>query len=316
MTFGLPIVAAVAIAFPGEGARLPHLDRCYVIGSVPKGVKTVTVGTNEVEVYRTGAWSTMVAVVPGTNVVKAVTGDESAEVTFTVAPPPPPPPPKVETPGSAQAQPAAVERYPKLEYAKDAAKAPPTNRPPERITVVVDPGHGGSDTGALSPHAHCEKEANLLMALAVRDALAKRGYRVVMTRERDVALELYDRPKVAHANDADAFISIHHNAPPADRDPREFRYTAVFAWNEIGTALAKAVNRRMAEALAGEIRNNGVPHANFAVTRNPEIPSCLVEVDFLTSPEGEEAVWDGKRRLRLADAIARGFADWCGKVSP
>lgn len=301
-------MAAVAIAFPGEGARLPHLDRCYVIGSVPKGVKTVTVGTNEVSVYRTGAWSTVVAVEPGTNVVKAVAGAESYEVSFTVAPKPSP---MGKKPDSAKPQPAAAERYPKLEYAKDAAKAPPTNRPPERITVVVDPGHGGSDTGALSPHAHCEKEANLLMALAVRDALAKRGYRVVMTRERDVALELYDRPKVAHANDADAFISIHHNAPPADRDPREFRYTAVFAWNEIGTALAKAVNRRMAEALAGEIRNNGVPHANFAVTRNPEIPSCLVEVDFLTSPEGEEAVWDGKRRLRIAEAIADGFSDWC-----
>ena len=308
MILGSLIVAAVAIAFPGEGARLPHLDRCYVIGSVPKGVKTVTVGTNEVEVYRTGAWSTVVAVEPGTNVVKAVAGAESYEVSFTVAPKPSP---MGKKPDSAKPQSAAAERYPKLEYAKDAAKAPPTNRPPERITVVIDPGHGGSDTGALSPHAHCEKEANLLMALAVRDALAKRGYRVVMTRERDVALELYDRPKVAHANDADAFISIHHNAPPADRDPREFRYTAVFAWNEIGTALAKAVNRRMAEALAGEVRNNGVPHANFAVTRNPEIPSCLVEVDFLTSPEGEEAVWDGKRRLRIAEAIADGFSDWC-----
>ena len=50
--------------------------------------------------------------------------------------------------------------------------------------------------------------------------------------------------------------------------------------------------------------------ANFAVTRNPEIPSCLVEADFITHPAGEEAAWDAARRARLAEAIARGFADW------
>ena len=62
-------------------------------------------------------------------------------------------------------------------------------------------------------------------------ALESRGYNVAMTRETDVFIPLYDRPKVAHREKADAFISIHHNAPPFDRDPTRIRYQAVYAWN-------------------------------------------------------------------------------------
>jgi N-acetylmuramoyl-L-alanine amidase len=72
-----------------------------------------------------------------------------------------------------------------------------------------------------------------------------------------------------------------------------------------------AINRRLAEAQAEEgLKNNGVPKANYAVTRNPEIPSCLVEVDFITSPQGEEASWNPGRRRRVAAAIGDGFEDW------
>ena len=47
------------------------------------------------------------------------------------------------------------------------------------------------------------------------------------------------------------------------------------------------------------------------MTRNPEIPSCLVEADFVSSPEGEEAIWNAERRARMAKAIAAGIDDWC-----
>ena len=155
------------------------------------------------------------------------------------------------------------------------------------------------------------------MARSVRDELCKRGYRVVMTRDDDKAVGLYDRPKVAHANNADAFISIHHNAPPVDRDPRDRRYSVVYAWNDIGERLGRAVNRRIAAVNAAEgVKNNGVSRANYAVTRNPEIPSCLIEVDFITSPEGEEASWNPVRRRRVAAAIADGIDDWAAGTEP
>lgn len=303
----IPLLLALTIVFPRSGQKLPYVERCYMIGAVDPGTTGIVVRGKSVSVYRTGAWATLVDVVPGRNIVNV----EGSNHCFTVAAKPRP---KPSHPGSA-AKPAKPV-YEKLPYAGDVPKAPPVGRAPGEITVVIDAGHGGRDTGALSPHRIEEKDANLRMAKAVRDELTRRGYRVVMTRENDTAVGLYDRPKVAHACNADAFISIHHNAPAIDRDPM-VRYSVVYAWNEIGERLGKAVNRRLAAALAPEgLKNNGVPRANYAVTRNPEIPSCLIEVDFITSPQGEEASWNPVRRRKVAAAIADGFVDWASGADP
>lgn len=196
------------------------------------------------------------------------------------------------------------DAYPKLHYADDVER---TNR---TGVVVIDPGHGGESAGAIGPGGLQEKEANLAIAREVKRALLARGFNAVMTREGDESVDLFDRPKIACALDADAFISIHHNAPPEGVDPMTCRYTAVYAWNAIGEKLARAISARVSATLADEMESRGVLHANFVVTRNPEIPSCLVEVDFITSPEGERAARNVERRRRIAEAIASGFADW------
>ncbi len=298
MLLAVPLV----ISFPAEDARLPAIDNVYVVGATRRGDTNVVVNGENVSVYRTGAWATLVKVSPGTNTVEAVSqSGERASVSFRIAERPP------EDPNAA---PHPEKVWKKLEYAKDEAKAPPTNRPPAAITLVIDPGHGGSDTGAVSPHGFFEKDANLQTALKVRDELSALGYRVAMTREDDSFPPLYARPKLAHRLDAAAFVSIHHNAPPYDRDP-SLRYHAVYAWNPIGESIAGAISAKLGEELGGELKSNGVMHANFAVTRNPEIPSCLVEVDFVTSPPGEEAIWNAARRARVAKAIASGIDAWC-----
>ena len=295
--------AAVSIAFPRDGQNLPYVERCYLLGSTSGGETNLVVQGRSVPVHPKGGWVTMVDLREGTNVVSA--GD--ATVSFTVGRRP------KAAPKGAEAKPAE-RKYPKLPYAADKPKNHPKGRRPGEITVVVDPGHGGSDTGAWSPHGLKEKDANLMVAKALKAALESRGYKVVMTREDDSFPRLYDRPKVAHRHGADAFISIHHNAPPLDKDPRQFRYHAIYAWNDIGVKLAAALNRRVAEMFGGSLVNNGVPHANFAVTRNPEIPSCLVEVDFISTPEGEIDCWDRGRQKKVAEAMAAGFDDWSGAV--
>lgn len=294
------LLAAISIAFPRAGQRLPSVSRCYMIGATTGGETNLVIQGQSVDVHPQGGWVTMVDCVEGTNWV-SVAGSNHW---FWVAKRP------VAVPSaksSTNVPPAKV--WKKLPYAGDVPKPHPSTN--ETVTVVLDAGHGGTDAGALSPHGLPEKDANLRLAQAVRDELVRRGYRVVMTREDDSFPALYDRPKVAHANNAAAFVSIHHNAPPYDKDPRQFRYTAVYAWNEIGTALATCVNRRLAAVLGpAGVKNNGVPHANYAVTRNPEIPSCLVEVDFITTPEGELACWDPQRRETTARSIADGIVDW------
>ena len=286
MTFAA-IIAAVSIVFPPEGAKLPNLSRCYVMGFVNGGEIL------EIPVHRTGAWATVIDVVPGTNVIE-VGGVRRAFVVDAVG--------TSKTSGTSRT-------YKKLEYAGDVAKPHPKGKKPAEITVVIDAGHGGHDAGALSPHGLPEKDANLRLAKAVRDELVRRGYKVVMTREDDVFVELYDRPKVAHAAKADAFVSIHYNAPGYATNPFEVRSQSVYAWNALGEKLAKAINGRMAAA-DPSLKNEGVKRANFAVTRNPEIPSCLVETDYVTHPEGEVAAWDAARRETVAVAIADGIADW------
>ena len=281
------LFAAVSIVFPPEGAKLPCLKRCSVMGFADAGEEI------EVPVTRTGAWATVVDVKPGTNVVEV----GGMKRTFVVG--------SLESLGSKEPK----RTYAKLEYAADSAKPHPTGKSPGEITVVVDAGHGGHDTGAMSPHGLPEKDANLRLAKAVRDELQKRGYKVVMTREDDAFVELYDRPKVAHKANADLFVSVHHNAPGYASNPFAIRSQSVYAWNELGETLAKAINVRMAAA-DPSLKNDGVLHANFAVTRNPEIPSCLIEADFITHPDGECAAWDAARRPAIAAAIADGISDW------
>ena len=297
------LIAAVVIAFPRGGQKLPYLAKCYMLGATSGGETNLVVQGRNVPVHERGGWVTMVDLQEGTNVVSV--GD--ASVTFFVAAKPK----SAARPVSGAADAKKAEKvYPKLPYSGDEPKRHPKGKRPGEVLVVVDPGHGGGDSGAWSPHGLPEKDANLRVARALKSELEKLGYKVAMTREDDTFPALYDRPKVAHRRGADAFVSIHHNAPPLDKDPRQYRYHAVYAWNDIGSSLAKSVNRRMADAFGAGLVNNGVLHANFAVTRNPEIPSCLVEVDFISTPEGEIDCWDRARQRKVAAAIAAGIDDW------
>lgn len=284
------LIAAVTVAFPREGLRLPSGTQCYAIGATDGGETNLVIQGRSVPVSRGGGWVTMLDVVPGENTVDIY----GQKIRFTIERP--------------QELPQKV--YSKLEYAADQPKAWVPGRTPEEFVIVLDAGHGGEDLGAISPHGRPEKEANLYLVKELEKVLRQKGFQVVLTRDRDVAVPLYDRPKVAHAVKADAFVSIHHNAPPHNRDPRDFRYHGVYAWNDLGRELARTINERMAAGFGETLKNNGITHANFAVTRNPEIPSCLVEVDFITTPEAEEACWDPERRRRVAESIAEGILDW------
>lgn len=295
------LLAAVTVAFPQEGQRLPPLDRCYLIGA-SDGVETslvvrasAAVAEISVPVSRSGAWGVVVPVVAGTNVIAV------GDAVRTVVVKPKPPATAVETP----------RVYSKLEYAADAPREKPKGRSPRDVVIVLDAGHGGEDGGATSPHGLREKDANLRLALDVERALRAHGLSVVLTRRDDVFIPLYDRPKVAHRAKADAFVSLHHNAPGYSMDPLQSRYQAVYAWNPIGEGLAQAIAGAMATAVP-TLASRGVLHANFAVTRNPEIPSCLVEADFITHPDGESSAWNPSARARQAAAIARGIVTWCG----
>ena len=164
-------IASLVVAFPSDGARLPAVENCYVIGATRPGVTNVVVAGKNVPVYKTGAWSTLVPVEEGTNVIAVAGGGETKDVTVIV-----PKAKKKSFTGLAalagtNSIPAAAKKWEKLPYASEKPAPHPFGKAPGETTIVIDPGHGGGDTGALSPHAFPEKDANLRVARETRKAL-------------------------------------------------------------------------------------------------------------------------------------------------
>lgn len=186
-------------------------------------------------------------------------------------------------------------------------------------TIVIDPGHGGDDTGATSANGTTEKDVTLAMARRLRAAIeARLGVRVLMTRENDHGVDISDRTALANNNKADLFISMHANASLRPAASGATIYVASFAegavdphilsperlpavgggirdielvpWN-----LAQARHRDQSEMLAGllaEQFNGRIPLAPTPVDRAPlrvlesaNMPAILIEAGFLSNPD-------------------------------
>ncbi|MBR4354551.1 MAG: N-acetylmuramoyl-L-alanine amidase [Kiritimatiellae bacterium] len=189
--------------------------------------------------------------------------------------------------------------YSRLEYSGEKPHVILKTMPP---LVYLDPGHGGEKGhGCQGYDGRFESEANLLLALDVKAALERGGVQVLMTRDADVDVPLYERARHAHAIKADCFVSLHHNAPAPGKDVMT-RYRAVYSWNDLGKSLA--------DQIAVALEPCQSLHANFAVTRSDEIASVLVEADFLTHPDGCRDAFDPVVRGQIANQIASGILAW------
>ena len=303
------LIASILVTFPAENQRLPVTDRTYVIGAAETNRKgRLYLNGVEVAVYRTGAFLAMVRTRPGTNTIEFVQGTNTLLRRFTVAAPE-----KVKVNASAAKvdPPKPRNPYEDLGIPTNAvfAAKPPKGTRPSDIHIMIDAGHGGKDSGALSPRGFKEKDFNLKQALSLEAELRKTGFKVTQTRRDDAFPLLYDRPRRAVREKADLFISIHHNATGVGGNPREVRHCVTYASNDAGLALAKAVQRQVAQAVA-PVKDNGAQLKSLAVCRNPAVPSCLVEVDFINLPEGEEASMDPVRCRNVSRAIVMGILDW------
>jgi N-acetylmuramoyl-L-alanine amidase len=222
----------------------------------------------------------------------------------------------------------------------------PGSRTDARRVIVLDPGHGGVDPGAISVTGAFEKDLTLAMARAVRDHLVATGrYRVVLTRDSDVFLRLRDRVAKAREAGAELFISLHADSigssdvrgmsiyslseNASDREAatlaaRENRADALDGINLtaendevvnilISLAQRDTMNqsRRFANMLVGEMaaqtRLVPRPHrsAGFAVLTAPDIPSVLMEMGYLSSPEDAKLLGQTEHRTRMARSLLR-----------
>ena len=229
--------------------------------------------------------------------------------------------------------------------------APKPTKPGKKLLIVIDPGHGGKDPGALGRKGTREKDIVLKVSHLLKTMIQERlNANVIMTREKDVFIELEDRATFANRKKADLFVSIHVNSHPKRSvkglevyhfgeasDPRAMEVAA----RENGTPLKdngpawqfiladkltdkKIENSRdlawiARKALVGQLRkhykvkDHGVKTAPFFVLRMTTMPGILAEIAFVSNPTEEKLLTSKTYQTRTAEGIFKGIKSY---ISP
>ncbi|HAC62931.1 MAG TPA: N-acetylmuramoyl-L-alanine amidase [Cyanothece sp. UBA12306] len=196
-----------------------------------------------------------------------------------------------------------IEEEP-VAIAVPAAKSSP--RPRSGYTVVIDPGHGGRDPGAIGLRGLQEKGVVLSISLGVAEILRKRGLRVVMTRASDSSVSLRGRVKKADQANGNVFVSIHANAVGGNKTQvngmESYYYSS-------GYRLASTIHRNILRKVT-VVDNRGVKRGRFYVLRKTKMPAALIEVGFVTGNIDNRNLSNPSYRQKLAQAIANGILEY------
>lgn len=193
-------------------------------------------------------------------------------------------------------------------------RATNVKKPTEKI-ILIDAGHGGFDGGAVSKLGTVEKDINLKISHDLRAELEKRGYKVVMTREKDEALipegdvpnakvvDLGNRAKKIKESNCDMFISIHLNKFP------EEKYYGAQVWyggNDKSKLLANVIQCTFKQELDGSNNRMEKPAKNdYKILRGKyDIPAVIVECGFLSNYQEEQKLKTEEYQRKVANSIA------------
>jgi len=280
---------------------------------------------------------------------------------------------------SAESKPAAAAKAPasgaaaaaaksKADTTKSAVLVPPTESKPTRdgqrsltralglkiSRIVIDPGHGGHDTGTIGPHGLMEKDLCLDVALRLGREIEEKlpGAEVIYTRKDDTFIPLEERTAIANDAKADLFISVHANSSHDAAARGIETYYLNFATSEESMEVASrenalaqsslhdlqdiikkiARNEKVEESkeLASDIqdslthrlqlvsqdeRNRGVKKAPFVVLIGANMPSVLSEISFISNPSDEKLLRKTDQRQRVADGLYRGIASYLDSLN-
>jgi N-acetylmuramoyl-L-alanine amidase len=175
--------------------------------------------------------------------------------------------------------------------------------PNGQFTVVIDPGHGGRDPGAVGIDGLQEKQVVNDIAPQVAAILREQGVTVVMTRDRDIEVDLEPRVQTAERANASVFVSIHANAISMSRP--DVNGLETFYSSDAGHRLANTVHSTVLRAMG--MRDRRVRSARFYVIRQTSMPAILIETGFVTGAEDAPNLADPAWRERMARAIAQGI---------
>ncbi len=185
-----------------------------------------------------------------------------------------------------------------------AVNAPQPQR--GQVLVMLDPGHGGSDPGAIGIGGLQEKGVVIAVSHHAANALRSQGIAVQMTRQGDETLDLQPRVDRAAAANATIFVSIHANAVNMQRP--EVNGLETYYFSEAGLTLANAIHRRVMGTVA--MNDRGVKQARFFVLRRTTMPSTLIEIGFVTGALDAPKLRDPQWQAQMGQAIAQGILDY------
>ncbi|HBC91991.1 MAG TPA: N-acetylmuramoyl-L-alanine amidase [Pelotomaculum sp.] len=181
--------------------------------------------------------------------------------------------------------------------------------------IVLDPGHGGPDPGAIGPGGTQEKTVTLDIAKRVSKLLEAQEAKVVMARSADTDVSLAARTDIANKNKADIFVSIHINAhtDPSIGGTTSYIHSGNGSSGEASRLqesdkLARSIQTEMVKSLG--LRDIGVKQANFAVLRTSNMPAVLLELAFISNQAEEKLLQTDSFKNKAAEAIVKGIGTY------
>ena len=181
-----------------------------------------------------------------------------------------------------------------------------------KFYIVIDPGHGGPDPGAIGIGGLRETDVVLDVSKRVKKLLSEKGVKVRLTRYNEIDLDLPPRVSIANRTDADIFVSIHANASRGKRRDINGLETFYYSgWR--GRLLAKKIQRQILKVSPGS-PDRGVRQGRYFVIKNTRMPAVLVEIGFLTGRLDARRLEKAIHRQRIAYAITKGILEYLSKA--
>ena len=190
--------------------------------------------------------------------------------------------------------------------------SPPPPSPPKTAapyTIILDAGHGGNDSGTIE-QSTAEKDINLSIALKMKELLEQKNIQVILTRDKDIFMELEERTEIAKNEEADLFLSIHCNYYEDDSSIRglECYYSQD---SSDGEYYAEKLIESLEEK--GDILSRNAKPAEYFVLKNTNIPSVLVETGYLSNYADRKDLtsqnYQEKLAVELVEGILKGLRD-------
>ncbi|MGN7295591.1 SH3 domain-containing protein [Ferdinandcohnia sp. SAFN-114] len=171
-------------------------------------------------------------------------------------------------------------------------------------TIVIDPGHGGNDSGAIGVSGTYEKTLNLRTARMVFDKLSASGANVVLTRNSDNYVSLRSRVSISHYRSADAFVSIHYDSIY----DRNVRGVTSYYYKNSDVGLASNIQKELVKNTGFKNREHRL--GNYQVLRENLNPSVLLELGFLSNPTEEYTVNTNTFQENVSNGVYYGLAQY------